>query len=240
MTEPEVEEIRERLLAVQRRIASAGERAGRDPDAVNLVVITKGHPAESVQALLDCGVRRLGENRVEEAVPKIEALGPHAGLTWHLVGPLQSRKVRLVGDLFALIHSVDRLKTAQLLDAQASALGRRQAVLLEWNVSGEAAKAGWRLEDGEPSKAALEDVRQIAGLPHLLVRGLMTVGPLTSDMELQRRTFRRLADLGRRLRQELALELPELSMGMTDDFEAAVAEGATLLRIGRAILGERM
>src|SRR3970040_2900585 len=130
-----VGEIRRGLAAVQRRIAAAAERAGRDPSEVRLVVVTKGHPVSRLRALVESDQRRLGENRVEEALPKIDALGELPGLTWHLVGPLQSCKVPLVGDRFELLHAVDRLKVARLLDARSADIGRRQAILLEWNVS---------------------------------------------------------------------------------------------------------
>jgi hypothetical protein len=235
-----VEGIRRRLTAVQGRIAEAASRAGRDPSGVRLVVITKGQPIGSVQALVECGQEHLGENRVEDALPKIDALGEWPGVMWHLVGPLQSRKVPLVEDRFDLIHAVDRLKIARRLDRLAAELGRRQAILLEWNVGGESSKAGWRPAEGLAWEATLLEVREILVLPHLTVRGLMTVGPLTEDVGIQRRTFQDLAELRRRLSETLACDLPELSMGMSDDFEAAVEEGATLVRIGRAILGERM
>jgi hypothetical protein len=234
------EAIRQGLSAVQRRIAAAAERAGRDPSAVRLVVITKGHPVDRLRVLAESGQTRLGENRVEEALPKIDALGDLPGLTWHLVGPLQSRKVPLVGDRFDLIHAVDRVKVARRLDRLAADLGRPQRILLEWNVSGEPAKAGWRLGEGPAWEAVVSEVGQVISLPNLLVHGLMTVGPLTVDVETQRAAFRRLAELRRRLGDRVGCDLPELSMGMTDDFEAAIMEGATIVRIGRAILGERM
>jgi len=235
-----VEEIRRGLAAVQRRIAAAAERAGRDPSEVQLVVVTKGHPVSRLRALVESDQRRLGENRVEEALPKIDALGALPGLTWHLVGPLQSRKIPLVGDRFDLIHAVDRIKVARLLDARSREIGRRQAILLEFNVTGEAAKAGWRLEEGRAPEGLLQEIREVLGLPHLEVRGLMAMAPQTDDAPTQRTAFRRLADLRRTLRDRVGCELPELSMGMSDDFESAVEEGATLVRIGRAILGERM
>jgi len=235
-----VKAIRERLAAVERRIADAAGKADRNPAEVRLLVITKGHPVATVQALVESGQRRLGENRVEEALPKIEALGPLPGIEWHLVGPLQSRKVRLVQDHFAMIHSVDRMKAARRLDSEAAVLGRRQAILLECNVSGESTKSGWRVEDDSAWEAVRPEIREVLSLPHLTVLGLMTVGPITDDFETQRRIFRRLAELRRRLSESFDRELPELSMGMSDDFEAAIQQGATIVRIGRAILGERM
>lgn len=235
-----VEAIREGLTTVGRRIAEAAAQAGRDPADVRLVVITKGHPLETIRAAYECGERRLGENRVEEALPKMDALQDLPGIEWHLVGPLQSRKIRLVGDRFSLIHSVARLKVARRLDAQAAEVGRRQPVLLECNVTGEATKAGWRLEAAREWEDALPELQETFALPNLAVRGLMTMAPQTDDIQTQRAAFRRLADVRRRLADALGLDLPELSIGMSDDFEAAVLEGATLVRIGRAILGERM
>jgi pyridoxal phosphate enzyme (YggS family) len=234
------EVIRQRLSAVQRRIAAAAERAGRDPSDIRLIVITKGQPVPRLRVLAESGQTLLGENRVEEALPKIDALGDLPGLSWHLVGALQSRKVPLVGDRFDLIHSVDRVKVARRLDRVAADLGRPQRILLEWNVSGEPSKAGWRLEQGPAWEAAVAEVGQVLSLPNLVVEGLMTVGPLTDDVETQRAAFRRVAELRRRLGDRLGCDLPELSMGMSDDFEAAILEGATIVRIGRAVLGERM
>jgi pyridoxal phosphate enzyme (YggS family) len=237
---PDLEAIRRALTQVQRRMTEAAERAGRDPGGVRLVVITKGYALGALQALIECGPRRLGENRVEEALPKIDALGPGRELEWHLVGPLQSRKVPLVDARFELIHSVDRLKIARRLDQLAASLGRPQAVLLECNVSGEPSKAGWRFEDEATRATSLREIEQVLSFRSLIVLGLMTMAPQTDDVATQRRTFRRLAELNRRLRDDFGRGLPELSMGMSDDFEPAIEEGATIVRIGRAILGERM
>src|SRR3989304_7100704 len=212
------EEPRQRLVAVQGRIAAAAKRAGRDPSEVQLVVVTKGHPVGRLHALLESGQRRLGENRVEEALPKIDALGELPGLTWHLVGPLQSRKVPLVGDRFDLLHAVDRLKVARLLDARSGEIGRRQAILLEWNVSGEPTKAGWQVEEGQAGESVLQEIREVVGLPHLEVRGLMTMAPQTGDVAIQRTAFRRLAELRRRLRDRLGWGPPGPAMGRAGGF----------------------
>lgn len=231
--------IAERLAEVQRGIASAAVRAGRDPGDVRLVVVTKGHTAELARQAHACGVRLLGENRVEEAGPKMDSLADLAGVEWHLIGPIQSRKVRRVGGRFHLLHAIDRLKIARLLDADASEEGRRQDILLECNVSGEASKAGWRFDDPQSWAQGLEEIRQVASLSHLRVRGLMTMAPQTPDVDVPRRAFRRLVEVRQRLEDELGFGLPELSMGMSDDYWSAVEEGSTLVRIGRAILGER-
>lgn len=235
-----VEAIAQALTRVQARMTEAAERAGRDPAGVRLVVVTKGYPLVSLQALVECGQRQLAENRVEEALPKMDALGPGRGLEWHLIGNLQSRKVPKVGSRFELIHSVDRLKIAGRLDQLAASLGRLQPVLLECNVSGEPSKAGWQFDDEETRATSLREIEKILSLGGLVVRGLMTIAPLTDDVAAQRRTFRHLAELKGRLCDKSGRDLPELSMGMSDDFEAAIEEGATIVRIGRAILGDRM
>ncbi|HKY84224.1 MAG TPA: YggS family pyridoxal phosphate-dependent enzyme [Anaerolineales bacterium] len=240
MTPPQVDAIRVRLESVQRRIAEAAWRSGREPVAVRLVTVTKGHSVETIRAAFSCGLRAFGENRVEEALPKMAALADLNGVEWHLIGPLQSRKVQLVGTGFTLIHAVDRLKIARRLHEHALGVDRPQPVLLECNVSGESSKAGWRLDVEASWESVLGELREISRLPGLSVRGLMTMAPLGADSELQREAFRRLARLQEFLAARLGCALPELSMGMSDDFEVAVEAGATLVRIGRAILGERM
>lgn len=237
--EAEAQSIRERLTSVLRRIEVAAERAGRDPAAIRIVVVTKGHSTETIRAAHTCGIRLLGENRVDEAIPKLAVLDDLADAQWHLIGPLQSRKVRMVQDAFHLIHAVDRIKIARMLQEAAAGLGRRQAVLLECNVSGEATKAGWKMDVAADQAGALAEMREVASLPNLRLLGLMTMAPETDDEAVHHRTFRRLADLRSQLEDDLGQALPELSMGMSDDFSAAVEEGATLVRIGRAILGER-
>lgn len=231
--------IRRRLSAILERIEAAAERVKRDPAGIRLIVVTKGQSLPTIRAAYACGIRLLGENRVDEAVPKQEALADLAEAEWHLIGPLQGRKVRLVQERFHLIHAVDRVKIGRMLDREAAGLGGRQAILLECNVSGEASKAGWRMDVPTERTGAIAEMRAIAGLPNLRLLGLMTMAPETDDVAIQRRTFRRLAELRSELEDELGHALPELSMGMSDDFPAAVEEGATLVRIGRAILGER-
>lgn len=228
-----------RLRQVEAEIAAAAERAGREPRSVRLVVVTKGHSPETVRQAYASGVRRFGENRVEEGLAKQGGLGDLAGVEWHLIGPIQSRKAKEIEGRFELLHAVDRLKIARLLDADAGRFGRPQKVLLECNVSGEASKAGWRVEDPGGWEGFVAEVRQVLSCSHLRVLGLMTMAPVTDDVAVQRRVFRRLAEARRKLQDELGIGLPELSMGMSDDYRAAVEEGSTLVRIGRAILGER-
>ncbi len=222
-----VSTIAERLEAVRLRIAEACRRSGRPPDEVTLVAITKGFPPEAVREGAAAGLRHFGENRVQEAQAKLPLL---ADLTprplWHMVGHLQTNKVKTALGLFDIIHSVDSLHLAEAISRRAPQ-SVRVPVLLEVNAAGEAAKYGFSAEE-LPAQA--EAVRSRPGLD---VRGLMTVAPLTESTEEVRPVFRRLRALAE------PLGLRELSMGMTDDFEVAVEEGATIVRIGRAIFGER-
>ena len=219
------------LEDVHRRIASACSRAGRDPASVALVAVSKTFAADRVRELLACGHDLFGENRVQEALEKIPRVGP--GARWHLVGHLQSNKARHAVGTFELIHSVDGLDLARELSRRAAARGTVQPVLVQVNLSREATKSG----AGED--AALPLLKAAAALPGLEVRGLMTIPPPVEDPEASRPWFALLRDLRDRVEARLGLELPELSMGMSDDFEVAVEEGATLVRIGRALFGER-
>jgi len=239
--------IGENLARVQERIAAAARRAGRRPEEVTLVAVTKTHPAHVVTAAYQAGLRDLGENRVEEASGKIprvrEQVAASDRIRWHMIGHLQRRKARLAVALFDVIHSVDSLKLAQRIDRMAAESEKVMPVLLEVNVSGESSKYGFEQSPAagpEERAAFLADVAQILALPHLRLCGLMTMAPIVADPEEARPVFVAL----RRLRDDLRQRFPEadwreLSMGMTDDFEVAVEEGATLVRIGRAIFGER-
>ncbi len=230
------DEIGPNLARVQERIALAAQRAGRRPSEITLVAVTKTRPPEDLAAVYEAGVRDIGENRVEEAAVKKPQLDL-TELTWHLVGHLQSRKARQAVDLFDVIHSVDSVKLAHKLDAIATERARVMPVLLEVNVSGEESKYGLPLADQAAFEAA---VSEIAALSHLRLDGLMTVAFVARDPEEVRPVFARL----RALRDELQIRFPQagwqhLSMGMTDDLEVAIEEGATMLRIGRAIFGPR-
>jgi PLP dependent protein len=214
------------LRRLQERVDAACRRAGRPPDGVAIIGISKSFPAGAVVAAWQAGLRDIGENRVQEAATKIAAATAQgARPRWHLVGHLQTNKVKTVLGLFDIIHSVDSLHLAE-------AIGRAAAkpvpVLLEVNVAGETSKYGLRPEEVEP---ALVKVR---ALPNVDVQGLMTIAPLVDNPEKARPVFRRLCGLAR------SLGLPQLSMGMSDDFEVAVEEGATMIRIGRAIFGPRL
>lgn len=219
------EPIVERVASVLARIEAACRRAGRSPEEVTLVAVCKGFPAEAVRQAVAAGVRHLGENRVQEAEAKRSALADLPGdVVWHMVGHLQRNKVKTALGLFDIIQSVDSLHLAQTISQRAP---RRVPVFLEVNVAGEPSKFGFRPSDLAPA------YETIVGLPALDVMGLMTVAPMVGDPEEVRPIFRRLR------REAQALGLPCLSMGMTDDFEVGIEEGATHVRIGRAIFGER-
>jgi hypothetical protein len=237
------------IAAVRERIAAAARRAGRSPDEITLIAVTKTHSAPTVKQALAAGVGDCGENRVQEADEKIAQL-QNEQTRWHLIGHLQRNKAKRAATLFDLIHSLDSLKLAETLNryvADAEPLarsGRRLPVLLQVNVSGETTKEGFDLVGGLENQAAwthfVQVAQQIVALPHLEVQGLMTIAPYSEEPEAVRPVFRRL----RALRDELARQVPgatwqHLSMGMTGDFEVAIEEGATLVRVGRAIFGER-
>jgi PLP dependent protein len=217
--------IADRLEHVRLLIASACLRSGRRPEEITLIAVTKGFLPNEIRQAAAAGARHFGENRVQEAEkkrPELEDLPPD--VTWHMIGHLQTNKVKTALNLFAIIHSVDSLRLAETISRRASA---PVPVFLEVNVAGDATKYGFTLEE------LPRQYEKIAQLPNLDVRGLMTVAPMVTDPQQTRPVFRR-------LRQEAeSLGLKELSMGMTDDFEVAVEEGATHVRIGRAIFGER-
>ena len=218
-------DIQANIREVQRRIARACERSHRSPGEITLVAITKGVEVPAIRAAFDSGIRDFGENRVQEAEAKIVQLADlKPNVTWHMVGHLQSNKAKSAVELFDIIHSVDSVRLAEILNRRVE---KPLPLLLEVNVSGEATKGGFSVGETE---AAVKAIKQ---LPNLKVLGLMTVAPFVADPEEVRPVFRKL----RELRDSLGLE--HLSMGMTDDFEVAVEEGATMLRIGRAIFGER-
>lgn len=228
--------IKARLAAVREQIAAGAGRAGRDPAEVTIVVVTKSFPVEVVRAAAAVGLREIGENRVQEAMAKKDALTDLPDLNWHLVGHLQRNKARHAVLLFDRIHSLDSRRLAETLDQRAEEAGRVVPVLLEVNVGGEESKYGFAPEE----ETLFPAVEQMLVLSHLRLEGLMTVAPLVDNPEDVRPVFARL----RQLRDLLRRHYPQapwtqLSMGMTDDYEVAVEEGATLVRLGRAILGPR-
>ena len=232
--------IRERYLYTLDQIANAARKSSRSPNDIRLVVVTKSQPLEIVQAAIDAGVRILGENYPEEGVTKIQSITAQSGVEWHMIGHVQSRKARLVADHFALLHSLDSLKLAQRLNRFAAEQDHILPVLLEFNVGGEESKSGWDASDQANWNALLPEINSLLVLPNLRVHGLMTMPPLGTDPEDSRRFFLSL----RLLRDHLATQFPqadwrELSMGTSADYAIAVEEGATLVRVGTAIVGAR-
>jgi PLP dependent protein len=222
--------IRERTLEIRERIAVAAGRAGRLPEEITLVGVSKRHPAEAVRAAWEAGVREFGENYVQEAHEKRANLEDLPELRWHLIGGLQSNKARLAVSLFDTVQSVDRLSLAQALSLEAERREKELLVLVEVNLTGNAARAGVAEDE---TRALCE---QVAALPYLRLKGLMGMAPLGESAERARPHFARL--------RQLFEALPDgnrqvLSMGMSGDFEAAIVEGATLVRIGTALFGER-
>jgi PLP dependent protein len=243
MLSPDV--IAENYQAVQRRVRQAAEQAGRDPASVTLIAVSKTHPASAVLAAMQAGAQHFGENRVEEAetkIPAVAGMAPEQRPTWHMVGHVQSRKGPDAAALFDVVHSLDSLKLARRL-AQGVPAGRRLHVYIEVNVSGEASKEGFALGgwEAEPQRldAWVADLREILAHPALEVAGLMTMAPIVQDMEQARPVFRSLRRLRDAVQDRLSQAIPGLSMGMTDDYPVAIAEGATVVRVGRAIFGER-
>ena len=220
----------ENLTALQQRIHDASARAGRDPDSVMLLAVSKGMPPESVRAAVDLGQIFFGENKVQEAKAKIPLCPSRA--RWHFIGHLQSNKCRDAAQLFEMIHGVDSLALAQELNKWADKLGRTLPVLLEVS-AGEATKFGYRPE------AVLEQLEDLNALPRLEIHGLMTIAPWSPEPERARPVFRALRELKARCEQRLGAPLPHLSMGMSGDFEVAIEEGATIVRIGTALFGAR-
>ncbi len=228
-----MDQIKRNLEEIKRRLADAARRAGRDPADIRLVAVTKTVGLERLQIAVAAGQTLFGENYVQEAKGKIASLGP--GLTWHFIGHLQSNKAKAAVELFDLIHSVDRASLAQALEQAAARRDKIQDILLQVNLAGEASKSGAAPEHAQ------DLLREISRMPHLKVLGLMTMPPWFDDPQRVRPYFRALRELRDQLRGLQLVEgnLPELSMGMTGDFEVAVSEGATLVRIGTAIFGRR-
>jgi hypothetical protein len=222
-----------RVAAVRERIARAADRASRPAEAVRLVAVSKTFPAEAVRAAFAAGVRDFGENRVQEAEPKIAALVDLAGLRWHLVGHLQSNKARRAAVLFDTVHSVDSLDLGRRLARVGLESGRTLRGLVQVDLAGERTKFGL---DETQLMAALEALRGEQGLS---IEGLMVLPPLLDEPEAVRPFFRRLRALGARAAEAGLLAGSELSMGMSHDFEVAIEEGATIVRVGSAIFGER-
>src|SRR5881296_3799398 len=224
-------DIAENVACVREQIAQAAEKARRAVDEIELVAITKTHPAEKVREAVEAGQTLFGESRVQEARAKIPELP--SNLRWHFVGHLQKNKIRHAVPLFEMIHSVDSLALAQDINRIAEEDGMHPRVLLEVNVAGEGSKFGFA-----PDKLR-EQMEELLALPRLSIEGLMTIPPLAEEAEASRKYFVRLRALRDRLQTDFRVDLAQLSMGMTQDFAIAIEEGATLVRVGTAIFGER-
>jgi PLP dependent protein len=225
--------VADNLNAVQERIAKAAARVGRDPEGVTLVAVTKTMPVERIREAIDAGQRVFGENRVQEAQAKVEALGRE--VQWHLIGHLQRNKVKFVCDLFELIESVDSLSLAQDINARAARHGIVMPILIQVNIGDETTKSGVAAPD------TLALVQQVATLPHITLKGLMCVPPMVEVAEHARPYFVELRTLAEQIGRERIpnVAMSELSMGMSHDFEVAIEEGATMVRVGSAIFGPR-
>lgn len=233
--------IAQNIAVVRSRIAAAARRAGRRPEAIALMAVSKTVPPQAIREAYEAGLRLFGESRVQELARKAEALRDLPDAEWHMIGHLQANKSRKAAELFATVDSIDSLRLAQRLNASASQLGKKVAVLLEINVGGEAAKSGMARQS--PELDAI--LRAAPAFENLEVRGLMTVPPFTDDSNGARPYFRELRELQSELQRKIAalglpgVEMKQLSMGMSHDFEVAIEEGSTCVRVGTAIFGER-
>jgi len=233
-------QIQARLFEIQNRIAAAAQSCGRNPAEVRLVVVSKGQPVETIAAAIRAGANLFGENYPEQALPKIQALRDVQSIQWHMIGHLQSRKSGLVVEGFHMLQSLDRVDLALKLNHLLEAAGRVLPVLLEFNVAGEESKSGWPAGDESRWEGWLPEIEQIFSLDRLQVQGLMAMPPLFENPELARPFFARLARLRDYLNRHFSGEIfRDLSMGTSADFEVAVQEGATYVRVGTAILGPR-
>ncbi|NLI99265.1 YggS family pyridoxal phosphate-dependent enzyme [bacterium] len=224
--------VKENLLRVKERIADACARVGRSPQEVQIVAVTKTHPVSLIKEAAEAGVSIIGENRVQEAAEKFAEVGKL--VEWHLVGHLQRNKVKKALEIFSMIHSLDSISLADEIEKESAAIEKLTPCLVEVNTSGEESKFGV-----EPDKLA-GLVAPVLKYEHIKLVGLMTVGPLTEDKERIRSSFRLLHELRNRAENVFGCYLPHLSMGMSDDFETAIEEGATMVRLGRVIFGPRI
>jgi pyridoxal phosphate enzyme (YggS family) len=227
--------IGEHVRAIWKRIQAAAARAGRASDTIQLIAATKTVPVTRIQAALDAGITHLGENTLQEALPKLEALASRTELVWHFIGQLQRRKVKTVIGRFQLIHSVDSVDLAEEINGRAQEKGLCQAVLLEVNIGGEPSKAGFAVSE------LFNVLDRLDRMPHLAVKGLMAIPPPTDTPEAARPYFRAIRGVADSVKDSALhrIRMDRLSMGMSDDFEVAIEEGATCVRIGTAIFGSR-
>jgi pyridoxal phosphate enzyme (YggS family) len=231
MTDTTMDDIEQNLSQVRERMERAATRTGRDPGEIRLIAVSKTVPVERINEAIAAGATTFGENYVQEARHKIEEIG-RPGIHWHFIGHLQTNKAKYAVRLFDLIHSVDSIKVAQALDTRAAAEGKVMDCLIETNISQEESKFGIT------SEYTLTLAQEMTQLKNISLKGLMTMPPYFDDPESSRPYFIALRQLKETIERE-GIPLPELSMGMTTDFEVAIEEGATMVRVGRAIFGER-
>jgi len=237
--------IADHVAVVQKQIADACARSNRSPDDVCLVAVSKKKPNSDILEAIEAGLQHFGENRVEESQEKIPIVNDSVNqqVNWHMVGHIQSRKVKDVVSLFDTIHSLDSLKLAGKLSRTSVDMNKTLSVLVQVNISGEESKYGFQATNWKTNATIKEklwhDMREMLALPSLNIVGLMTMAPYVDNIESTRPIFASLAALASEIRQSFSIELPELSMGMTNDYPVAIEEGATIVRVGRAIFGER-
>ncbi|HMJ64338.1 MAG TPA: YggS family pyridoxal phosphate-dependent enzyme [Candidatus Binatia bacterium] len=224
-------DVAQNIAAIRQRIADACARARRETSSVTLVAVSKGQPPEAIRAAVEASHLVFGENRVQEAKAKISQCP--GSLRWHMIGHLQSNKARDAVQLFDMIESIDSLSLAVEVSKWADKSTKTIPILLEVNIAGESSKFGYKPD------ALLSEILQINALPKIEIHGLMTIGPWTADSEKARPVFRQLCELKEQCEQKLGAPLPHLSMGMSGDFEVAIEEGATIVRIGTALFGPR-
>jgi len=235
-----VSEVQDNYHRILERISVVASIAGRDPGEIRLVVVTKGQPAEKIQAVIEAGAIDLGENYLEDAIPKIELFRPSRDLIWHMIGHVQSRKAPGVCQYFSYVQSLDSLKLAHRMSRSIGDPNSAKSVLIEFNVSGEETKFGFPAWQEDRWNQLLSELREIVAQPNLAIHGLMGMAPYSQNPESARPYFQRLF----RLREYLNFQIPEgdwreLSMGMSADFEIAIQEGATIVRLGEAVMGKR-
>ncbi len=226
-----IEHIENNIIKIKSKVAAAAAKAGREPTAITIVAVSKTFSVEAIETVLSCGIIDIGESKVQEAEPKIAALGKAA--RWHMIGHLQTNKVKRALDLFDLIQSVDTMRVAEEINNVGEKLGKKIDCLLEINSSGEMTKSG------APPSMALNLVRSVMELGQINLCGLMTIGPLSDDPELVRRAFRLTRELYERNKDIVGESFRWLSMGMSGDYEMAIEEGSNMVRIGTAIFGRR-
>jgi hypothetical protein len=234
-------DIRNNYLDVVNRITNTAISVGRDPDSICLVVVTKTHTVDTIQAVIDAGATNLGENYIEEAISKINLLKNNQGINWHMIGHVQSRKAAYVCEYFQFLHSLDSVKLADKINNKATLSNKTIPVWLELNVGGEITKSGWNISEDEKWKNIIPDIEHIIGLPGINLLGLMTIPPYTNNPENSRPYYKKLKKFQDFLKKQLKMNTCDgLSMGMSADFEIAIQEGSTCVRIGQAILGQRI